>query len=202
MSISCPWGLATPTLIARNLKPEEKEWLGNEIVSRRQSINDLATRYRIKVRTLKKYAGISRTGTLRMSTGGRPLLFDRISLATLKEVAGNGIEISDDDLSDLLRREYKATIGRKLEGPQAGPSDSAQLNSRARRRYKKKFREWELESIFQDEEPVTERQSIRITRSSTIQNHSSTSAGASDTWQDTFNSFFHPFSIFTGSTTV
>lgn len=159
----------------------------------------LAEKYQLKPVTLNKYAQMSQKGVLRVCRGGRPVVFDRISLASLKLLAGGGTFVSDDALAELLRTEYKATSGRKLGGSTAPPDCSARLHRSSRARWRRIFRRWQSESFWGNERPIGGATYGVLTALNENPNQSSTDTGDTNIWGTLNNAFYNPLSYLLGS---
>jgi hypothetical protein len=142
MNAECPWGSATPNLTAGELSPDEKLWLGRQICQKIQTPKQLALKYKLKRSTLYDYSRHASKRYMNILRKGRPNAFDIFSVQRLKSEARLNPDISDDDLRELLGREYKASRGRKLRGPQGTPEDSAKLSKKTRQRYRAFFNSW------------------------------------------------------------
>jgi len=162
-------------------------------------VKTLAERYQLKPVTLSKYAQMSRNRVLRVSRGGRPVIFDRISLEALKLSAEGGTFVSDDALAELLKTEYKATSGRKLGGSTAPPDGSARLHRSSRTRWRRIFRRWQSESFWGNEPPIEGVTYGVLPALNENPNQSSTATGDNTIWGTLNNVMYNPFKLFLGS---
>jgi hypothetical protein len=68
----CPWGRSKLTLDIKELKPSEKEWLGREVASGRQTAAKLANTYGLKAKSIQNYVDKVREGSQFHRNKGRP----------------------------------------------------------------------------------------------------------------------------------
>ena len=112
-------------MTASKLSPDEKLWLGRQICQKIQTPKQLALKYNLKRSTLFVYSRHASKRHISVLRKGRPNAFDIFNVQRLKSEARLNPDISDDDLREILGREYKASRGGKLRGPQGTPEDSA-----------------------------------------------------------------------------
>ena len=114
MSVPCPWGLENPNLHDKILSKSEKDWIANEIISKRIKVKDMHARYNISMRRIRDYAYRSKKGIILHGVNGRPRLIDEISFAAITDAIKSDINISDSDLKCLIKREFIATRDRRF----------------------------------------------------------------------------------------
>ena len=91
---------------ARGLLHEEKLCLGREISSKTRTASELAHTYGLKRNALNKYVRLVRGGFLRYLRGGRPSRFDILNVQALKSMSCDHPNITDDELDELLCKDY------------------------------------------------------------------------------------------------
>ena len=85
--------LRSKNLSRRNITPEEKKWLGEQVNSKIATISDLTKRYSLHERSLRRYAQKVRDGLkFYDSNNGRPPLVDDEQIKAMKIALMSGGE--------------------------------------------------------------------------------------------------------------
>lgn len=112
----CPWGNRDIELTSWKLKDHEKEWLANQIINKKQTGKQLASKYKLPPRTLYRYSSDVRKGVSISSGTGRKTIFDTESTAEMvKQVQANK-QMTNDEMDDLLQKELMKTNERRARG--------------------------------------------------------------------------------------
>lgn len=80
----CPWGDENLILNANELTRYEKIWLGSEIVSKRASTMELATKCNFGYKSLRKVANKISKNIAVNASNGRPRILDPISCCAMR----------------------------------------------------------------------------------------------------------------------
>ena len=72
----CPWGSGKRVLIADELTPFQKRWLGYQLIFNKTTPKNLAKRFDLKVELLRKYKQKIINGKPFYSSKGKPCVVD------------------------------------------------------------------------------------------------------------------------------
>ena len=113
VALPCPWGETLVDLRTKKLTEEEKRWLANEFISKRQSSKELHEKYSIPKTTLWKYVQQVKLKRVLHCKGGRPRAIDETSMSVLLEKLKGKPNMPDEELRPLIRTEYQKSCIRQ-----------------------------------------------------------------------------------------
>ena len=121
MTIRCPFGSGNIDLRNRKLTLREKQWIANQFMNGTFSSKELHIKYKIPYSKLHKYVQKVQFGGILYDNAGRPRKLDDISLRVLRQKIIANENMSENELRDLIRDEYRAGLRR------AYPDEAANL---------------------------------------------------------------------------
>jgi hypothetical protein len=97
----------------KRLSKEEIAWLANSFISGRWSAKELFDKYKIFGSRLHRYVQKTLKGEPIYTCPGQPRKLDEISLRALVNIVKDFLDISEDELRDHIRTEYRNFLRRK-----------------------------------------------------------------------------------------
>jgi hypothetical protein len=145
MECECPFDENVENLDAKTLSVAEKTWIGEEIVSKRCTVETMMEKYKLDRCTMNKWARLIRKKIPINKKEGRPPSLDKTSVEYIQSVLEN-LEADEPaltrpNLKILIKNEHLETLGRRGVDMSAENNDY-EMSDRTLKRYLDEF--WQV----------------------------------------------------------